>query len=145
MTPTSEVSPRPWAPSWAVVADHPCVTVVCSHCTQALDDDGEGRIAHFDDVAAALRDAVDYGWVQDGDRLLCKPCAGEIVCARDGHRWEHHHVNAYTGYDGRIIPARDYWDCEVCQELTDVDPGVTPAPGPDQPTLLDVPEGGEPS
>lgn len=134
---------RPWSPSWAVVADHPCVTVRCSHCGEALDDYGEGRIEHFDDVDAALRGAVDCGWVQDGGRLLCKACAGEIVCPRDGHRWKHHHCGPYTTCDGRGIIAYDYWDCEVCAESTDVDPGVTPGPGPDQPTLLDVPEAGE--
>ena len=121
------------------IADHPCVTVTCSHCGEALDDDGAGRIVHYNGLDAALRDAVDSGWVQDGDRLLCKSCAGEIVCARDGHSWKHHHTGPYTAYDGRILPAHDYWTCEVCGEFADDDPGVTPAPGPDHPTLLDVP------
>lgn len=137
--------PRPWSPSWATIADHPCVTVTCSHCGEALDSDGEGGIAHFDDVAEALKNALDLGFVQDGDRLLCKSCAGEIVCGRDGHRWKHHHSNAYTGYNARLVPAHDYWDCKVCEESIDVDPGVTPGPGQDHPTLLDVSEAGEPA
>lgn len=135
--------PRPWSPSWAVVADHPCVTVRCSGCGQVVDDDDIGGRLHYDSVEDALKGACDYGFVQDGDRLLCKPCAGEVVCPRDGHRWEHHHCGPFTAYDGRIVPAYDYWDCEVCGESIDVDPGVAPAPSPDHPTL--PLEAGEPA
>lgn len=141
MTPTSEVSPRPWAPPWAVVADHPCVTVRCSHCGQDENGDDAEFTPHYGSVDEALKSVAEGGgWAQDGDRLLCRTCAGEILCPRDGHAWEHSSYPAWTRSDGVKVPAHEYWDCKYCDEATSVDP--TPAPGPDRPTLLDVPEAG---
>jgi len=141
---------RPWAPSWAKVADHPCVTVLCSHCRQDLDCDGEGGSWHYDDVAEALRAAIGYGWVQDTDRLLCRPCAEEIVCARDGHKWgDRHHREGFTARDGTVYRPDEWWECTVCEHTVHERPEgwvPPPAPDPSSPTLLDGdPWAGEPS
>lgn len=140
-TVTALAGGAPWAPSWAKVAARPCVTVLCSHCRQDLDCDGEGGSWHYDDVASALKAALEYGWTSDVDRLLCKSCAEEIVCARDGHRWgDHHHSDGFTGYAGTVYLPDDWWECAVCEHTVHEQPeGWVPPLAPDTsaPTLLD--------
>lgn len=141
-TPTPHlVAQRPWAPSWAVVADHPCVTVRCSHCGEDERGGDSEFTPHYDSVNAALESVLELDWAQDGDRLLCRSCAEEILCPRDGHTWEHHAYEGWIGSDGVAVPPREFWDCKYCDETTYDDP--SPTPGADQPGLFVVPGGGD--
>lgn len=66
------------------IEQHPCWTITCDRCDEAIGDPDYGSTTHYESEASARADAQNQDWVEHLGKWLCCGCAedapNEIVC-----------------------------------------------------------------
>lgn len=57
------------------VEQHPCWTITCDRCQEALDASEYGSVTHYDTESAARQAAADQDWVEHHGVWICEECA----------------------------------------------------------------------